>query len=262
MSSCEKYQELISRMIDGELDEEERAGLAAHLESCRECALMYSAFSGLSGAIASDLEDVPDALHENIMAEVRREHLAAQNRRRFSRQRKKHMAAAACFAVLILAAAGAGSLFNHHSKFAADSAAPAQAAPYFAAESQAAASDSEDGAGSIRISGGPEQNSSSMQAVEPAEEAMSADSAEILPRQLPCSWEELSAFLSGKPEALELSEGSEPFLALSLETENGPLEVKLYEHGGNLYFTLSSDDTVYSTPCSRAELEAFLEEQE
>ena len=72
MSSCEKYQELISRMVDEELCAKERAALTEHIRSCPDCAALYSAFSALSRQIGGDLEDAPAELRENVMAEIRR----------------------------------------------------------------------------------------------------------------------------------------------------------------------------------------------
>ena len=37
MSGCEYYQELISRMLDEDISRDERAALAEHLGTCREC---------------------------------------------------------------------------------------------------------------------------------------------------------------------------------------------------------------------------------
>ena len=135
MSNCELYQEMISRMIDDELSEEERTVLARHLDICPECSTLYAAFSGLSAAIADDLEAPPEELSDNIMAELRRADIQVKNRR------KPHwrgaLAAAACLALVIMAARLVPDLFQ------ASSAAPAageMAAP--AAYEYAAAEDS------------------------------------------------------------------------------------------------------------------------
>ena len=82
MSNCELYQEMISRMIDDELSEEERTVLARHLDTCLECSALYAAFSGLSAAIADDLEAPPEELSDNIMAELRRADIQVKNRRK------------------------------------------------------------------------------------------------------------------------------------------------------------------------------------
>ena len=80
MSPCEKYQELISRMVDGELTAREEADLADHIESCTACAALFRAFSAISGQIGEDLEDAPLDLRENVMAEIRREEIRKKNR--------------------------------------------------------------------------------------------------------------------------------------------------------------------------------------
>ena len=134
MSSCEYYQEMISRMIDDELSEKERAVLARHLDTCPECSALYAAFSGLSAAIADDLEAPPEELSDNIMAELRRADIQVKNRRK--PRWRGVLAAAACLALVIMAARLVPDLFQ------ASSAAPAageMAAP--AAYEYAAAED-------------------------------------------------------------------------------------------------------------------------
>ena len=80
MSPCEKYQELISRMVDGELTAREEADLADHIESCTACAALFHAFSAISEQIGGDLEEAPLDLRENVMAEIRREEIRKKNR--------------------------------------------------------------------------------------------------------------------------------------------------------------------------------------
>lgn len=112
MSGCEYYQELISRMLDEDLSRDERAALAEHLGTCRECAAMYQAFSALSDTISSDLAEPPEELCDNIMAELRRSEIIRRNRRTgLSRQVKNLIAVAAC-AALVLAAVGGVAIVN------------------------------------------------------------------------------------------------------------------------------------------------------
>lgn len=129
MSSCEHYQELISRLVDDELSAEEQAVLVSHLEHCPDCAALYQAFQSISGVIAEDLEEPPEALSENVMAELRREAIKTKNRKK--RRWKGPLATAACLAVVIAAAWLIPNMFRANP--AAPSEAPAlasdQAAP-------------------------------------------------------------------------------------------------------------------------------------
>lgn len=111
MTECERYQELISRMTDEELTKSERAALSAHMEHCSQCNAMYAVFSNLSEIIGQDAEPLPEGLHENIMADIRRSAIKQQNikeRRRFAIPKpfRNVVAAAACAAVVIFAAKG------------------------------------------------------------------------------------------------------------------------------------------------------------
>ena len=111
MTECERYQELISRMADEELAKSERAALSAHMEHCSQCNTMYAVFSNLSEIIGQDTEPLPEGLHENIMADIRRSAIKQRNikeRRRFAIPKpfRNVIAAAACAAVVIFAAKG------------------------------------------------------------------------------------------------------------------------------------------------------------
>lgn len=117
MSGCEYYQELISRMLDEDISRDERAALAEHLGTCRECAAMYQAFSALSDTISSGMVDPPEELTDNIMAELRRSEIRRKNRR-MPRQMKNLIAAAACAAVVIAAVGGVAIVGSHRNETA------------------------------------------------------------------------------------------------------------------------------------------------
>ena len=106
MSECSKYRELICSLVDEELNTQTREALLSHIEGCGECKALYEAFSALSFAVSEDIEEVPEALHENIMAGVRRSALRSKNKKRSLRQTRSLLAAAACFAVVIMSAVG------------------------------------------------------------------------------------------------------------------------------------------------------------
>lgn len=104
MTNCDDYQELISRLLDGDLSKAERAELAEHVKSCPDCAAVYVAFRSLSEHLGEDLEEVPSALHETIMADVRREGLRARNSaHRAHRTWHYVLTAAACLVLLVSA---------------------------------------------------------------------------------------------------------------------------------------------------------------
>ena len=104
MNSCAYYQELISSLVDGELSDEENEALMLHLNTCSRCNAMYAVFHDLSDILSEEPEPLPEGLHENIMAGIRRSELKKRNRRMRSVGLRTAMTAAAC-AVLVLAAA-------------------------------------------------------------------------------------------------------------------------------------------------------------
>ena len=114
MNSCDFYQELISRMLDDELSNNERSVLAEHLYMCDECAAMYSAFSMVSDMVATDLVEPPEELAEDVMAHIRRAEIRKRNRRN-TRATKNAITAAACVAFVVAAVGGVAVVRNHRS---------------------------------------------------------------------------------------------------------------------------------------------------
>lgn len=117
MTECEKIQEKLSEMLDGELSEADEAEVRAHIAHCPDCAALYAAFSALSEA-AAEPEDVPDELHAAVMDRVRRAEKAVKFQKNFQRWRPIALAAA-CLVVLV------GTVLSvNRGLFAAKSAAP------------------------------------------------------------------------------------------------------------------------------------------
>ncbi len=117
MRNCTYYQELISRSLDDELSVEERKALAVHLASCPSCSQMRQLMADISELMEEDMEELPDGLHEDIMASVRRSEMIKKNGRagrtgktngrkaiKISRPVRNLLAAAACMALVIAAA--------------------------------------------------------------------------------------------------------------------------------------------------------------
>ena len=96
--NCEKYQELISCLLDGEISPEEKIELENHIASCPQCRAMYEDFVALSGMMGESMADVPDSLHEKIMSGVRS---AKKVKKPAIIRLRPYMAAAACFVVVI-----------------------------------------------------------------------------------------------------------------------------------------------------------------
>lgn len=65
MSSCEKYMEMASEYLDGELSPDERAELLTHLEKCSECRAFYEAIRGISENM--DITEAPEGFAKGVM---------------------------------------------------------------------------------------------------------------------------------------------------------------------------------------------------
>ena len=125
MSQCEFYQELISRMVDGDLSAREEADLARHIETCPDCAALFQAFSAISGQIGEDLEEAPFDLRDNVMAEIHREEIRRRNR--IPTILRSVLSAAACVALIFGVYLGVSITQGKNLVTAAYDAAPAAA---------------------------------------------------------------------------------------------------------------------------------------
>lgn len=100
MSDCERYEALISELLDGELSAEEETEVRAHMAQCAACAAMYEAFSAAGEALRADASDVPATLHSGIMAKVAMAEKAKKTQNKIIRLRPM-LTAAACLVVLV-----------------------------------------------------------------------------------------------------------------------------------------------------------------
>lgn len=69
MSCCDKYMELVSLYVDGELSGDEVAGLLGHLDGCDSCRRYYEAMLAISGAMEET--PAPEGFAASVMSGVR-----------------------------------------------------------------------------------------------------------------------------------------------------------------------------------------------
>ena len=134
MSDCERYQELISRMLDEDLSAEETERLHAHIASCPECRRVADAFSMLHTTMADDLQPPPEGFSEAVMEQIRHEPVSIAKKR--GARIGRWFAIAACLAIIAFSAYRFDLLFSK--KGASRETAPnAAAADQFVMESKA-----------------------------------------------------------------------------------------------------------------------------
>lgn len=105
MTDCEKYMELMSAMLDGELTSEQEAELRTHIDQCEDCRRVYDAFKGISGALTEELVTPPDTLVKGVMYKIK---VQKKSEKRFS---FGHFTAlAACLALVLFGASHFGLL--------------------------------------------------------------------------------------------------------------------------------------------------------
>ncbi|MEA4893888.1 MAG: zf-HC2 domain-containing protein [Oscillospiraceae bacterium] len=105
MTDCDKYMELISSMLDGELSGAQEAELRTHIEKCENCKRAYNAFASISGALKEELVTPPDTLSKGVMYKIKNQNKAGK---RFAFGR--FTAIAACLAIILFGASHFGLL--------------------------------------------------------------------------------------------------------------------------------------------------------
>ena len=105
MANCNEYLEMLSSLIDGELDSRQEAELCAHIETCENCKRVYTAFKSISDATSDELVQPPEMLAKGIMFKINaKENSGGKRRFAFGR----FTAMAACLALIILGASRLG----------------------------------------------------------------------------------------------------------------------------------------------------------
>ena len=128
MTGHESYENLIFRLPDGDLSDEESAALREHLHTCPDCRRLFEAIAAVTEELDGDVP-LPDGLHERVMTGVRAAVKAPTSRRAPWR------AVAAIAAAFVLAA---GGLFAARDRLtAASAAAPKAAVEYAVAAAEA-----------------------------------------------------------------------------------------------------------------------------
>lgn len=101
MTGCDRYMEMISALVDGELNADDEHELREHIVRCPDCAALYAFYRETSLALEEDLAEPPAALRQGVMEAV---HRSARKRRRSIGRYAGYLAAAACFVVIVAVA--------------------------------------------------------------------------------------------------------------------------------------------------------------
>lgn len=258
MEQCAAMQELISRLLDGDLDAAERAALAEHLAVCPECQALYEAFSAVSGALREQQEEPPERLHENVMAAVRRDAMGKRNRR--ARRRWGALLSAAAVAALAI-----GLRFGLHRSPAALNMTAVDLAAEEAAAAPAAELPVEEELlmGAPKAARGSADYAAAAQAMPEANTAPTEGAGQMLmdAAALPASpvcdlsdtlrFAELLEALGGEKVTLPLERlGEEP--ALIVRCADG--ELSLFDCEGALYYYDPAGEALMRTPLSREDV--------
>ena len=111
MTACERYEQQISALLDGELPEAEQTALQAHLRTCASCAATWRMFSDISSAMHELEAEPPADLSDRILNQLAAEDtpvIPIESARAKKRGWKTFAAMAACLAVIVGIAVFAG----------------------------------------------------------------------------------------------------------------------------------------------------------
>lgn len=268
MSGCEYYQELISCLLDGELSADEEAALADHLEICPDCAAMHGAFAALSRTMAEDMEEAPESLCVNVMAELRRAEKLKKNRRK--RAIKAALATAAC-AVFVFAAGrltGFGGSSNENASvavydvkmaktesFAVPADAPAAAAPQMAEDGAAVTGGAIVTADMSAAEFDAMMEAAAEEAAPMEANAFSLSRADSGAGAVVLDWYSVNELLGGTPVVGELALPDSPILQLTAQADGVFYTLVVYELDGLLYYLDPTDGILKESACALSALE-------
>lgn len=97
MKGCEKFHELISLAVDGEISVNDEKLLNAHLSVCSECASLLELYKMISAELSDMQAEPPDMLASDIMKEIKK-----QSKRRSGRFTMFSRAVASLAAVVVI----------------------------------------------------------------------------------------------------------------------------------------------------------------
>lgn len=247
MKKCEAMQELISRMLDEDLDAAEQRELAEHLKSCADCRAMYEAFSALSGELQSDLVEPPESLRETVMSEIRREQIRAKNRRPW-----RYALTVAAMAALVI-----GIHFAAGNRMAADLSKSVEIA------ASAQPFEATAGGGLMMYAANSAVEEESTEAMKESDEAEMASALPVYDRQEQ-SWEDFLASAAGKqrsqaaadtaPSEALVSAAEEPELFAELRLAEG--SVLLRSRGEELFAEEPGSGALVTLSMTKSEFEA------
>lgn len=285
MAGCERYEEMIWALLDGDLAPEQEAALRAHMDGCPDCRALYEAAAAAAGVLREDLAEPPAALAEGVMARVAA-YEAERGEPRPVRPVKRlrrwlPVAAAACLAVVIVGVALPRlKMGSARSGAAADTAAP-QAAPYAMDEDGGeAAARSEDMPETVSLTEGMmdavvESAEAEENFASDGEGALSGSAADDAAPMEPaagaagytlCDSDGNTVAVISDREALAgllrgetIAAGPEDFAPLYALTLDGTAYVLADDGAGGLVWWIEGDDAVTLSPAPLSELLALIE---
>lgn len=280
MNGCEKYEALISALLDNELSVNDKSELAEHLKVCPDCAALYDAFSSISNELQGELEEMPEILHENIMAEIRRTAVKKKNQK-LSKPLKTLIATAAC-AVLVIGGAFLAAPARSAAPVVLSSAAEDRVLPEspeapnstYEAEYRSAMPSAEtfsipapvegsgavDAADTAEAEAAPENGNAGTFKVKSAGSAAAAAEEEPVIYELDKdSWDSFCRFISASSKAVAVNDLPPVSITVALEGSADASYIDIYLIDTETIYFDSCSQNFYRTEISSDDIASFLE---
>lgn len=130
---CEFYEDLLLRLPDRDLSDEDADALQEHLRTCAECRNLFRAMKAVNSSLSRGQEDPPETFTDNVMSRILSDRMtsnaqdfAARRSQATKKRRWRRIAVAACLVLVIGGASAAAAKLLNAGKNAAISAAPVE----------------------------------------------------------------------------------------------------------------------------------------
>lgn len=132
-NGCEFYEDILLRLPDRDLSDEDADSLQEHLQTCAECRSLFRAMKAVHSSLSRSQEAPPETFTGDVMSRVLSDRMssnaqdfAARRSKATKKRRWRRIAVAACLVLLIGGASAAAAKLLNAGKTAAISAAPVE----------------------------------------------------------------------------------------------------------------------------------------
>lgn len=132
-NGCDFYEDLLLRLPDRDLSDEDADALQEHLRVCADCRRLFRAMKTVNSSLSHSQEDPPETFTDEVMSRILSDRMttnaqdfAARRSKATKKRRWRRIAVAACLVLVIGGASTAAAKLLNAGRSAAFSAAPVE----------------------------------------------------------------------------------------------------------------------------------------